>query len=429
MLDPQNAKDIQEVSDDKSIPPTWKAMFFQQLGSSIHKAMVEILRTKHENKIFDAVNSALDSHTKDTMIGACVWASQTAASAAGNLPGPNSFYVGVIRIKAVNGLKELGKRAPDAVLGDILPHWFEALKLSTAEQTDFTNALKEFNEKHTAAVTNPNDTAAQVAKLEAEKVYNEKLLDTVRNKGRPQAGWELSLAMTGINLICLIAVWKATPDQWSARNWADVITAGSNFGVGACATFVRWRTQVAWMKRIVEHAAVGVVVGTFTALVSFLEGLDTAMEAWEKHDYWLVGSGVAQMASGVCIAIGVFWGIPGFQMAGLVFGLAAGAIAIIDDAVTDKMKEFVNELIKAIKDAKSTWDNSPLTANLGLTDLINELEKLVESCQVTELAYNRNWTGPGGLVISHDVVHDRLNLLGIKDGLHRERLCRKVWAT
>jgi hypothetical protein len=65
--------------------------------------------------------------------------------------------------------------------------------------------------------------------------------------------------------------------------------------------------------------------------------------------------------------------------------------------------------------------------NLGLAQLVADLEGLISSCKVTELPYNRNWTGPGGLCIAKSRVHDRLNDIGITDGLYRARLCREVW--
>jgi len=47
---------------------------------------------------------------------------------------------------------------------------------------------------------------------------------------------------------------------------------------------------------------------------------------------------------------------------------------------------------------------------------------------VTTLPFNKNWTGPGGLIVSKDVVHDRLNALGINSAEQRSDLVRPVWA-
>jgi len=430
--DADSVKDIKEVGDDASIPATWKAMFFEELGKSIHEAVVEVLKTKHESQIFDAAAKALDSHSKDTMIGACLWVSQGATVAAGNLPGPNSLYVGLVRVKALEALEETGTKGADAVLGDLLPHYFDALKFSPEEQTTFKVALEKFKEHHTTVQIEKDPNGIQVAKANAQKVYDEDLAGALKTKGSLQSGPGLTAVMTILNIICLVGVCKTTPDfaDYNLRNKLDFTLAVANAGAGICATLLRMSIAKSVMTKIIANPAVGPALGYFAAAVNFYEGIDTLwVEAHkQKADGWMVLSGGCQIASGLVLAYGIIATVPGAQLVAVVLGIVASALALIADATDDKMVRFVSQLIKQIKEAKSTYDNTPLMNNLGLDALVNDLDKLVVSCDVTTLPFNKNWTGPGGLIVSKDVVHDRLNALGINSAEQRSDLVRPVWA-
>ncbi len=435
LLDPAYAADIKEVSEDKSIPDCWKAQLFQQLGRSIHNAMLEVVKTKYESQIFDAVKKALDEHKTDLMIGGCLWASQSLASAGGNLPGANSLYVGAIRLRAMWGLKELGARGSAAVLDDILPHWFEALKFTSEQKAGFEASLKKFKDLHKQAAAETTQEGAQAASGKAQQVYENELLVKVKSDGQPQSGVALSGAVSFINLICLILVWESMPDKynpatWSVRNWVDLTGAGANFGFGFCATLARMRVNLGVATRLAENARVGLGLGIILAAINVGEGIITAIDGYSKGDYWLISSGTLQLGSGVMIVIGIAMTSPGAQLAGVVLGLAATAVSLVADAAQDKMLQFLSVIMTTIKSAVSAYDGKThLVDSLGLGSLISELEGLISSCKVTELAYNRNWVGPGGEPTSKIKAHDSLIRLGIADWEQRGKLVREVWAS
>lgn len=435
LLDPAHAADIKEVSEDKSIPDCWKEMFFLKLGRSIHAAMLEVVKTKYEDQIFTAVKKALDEHKTDLMIGGCLWAVQTLASASGNLPGANSLYVGAIRLRATWRLKELGTRGSAAVLDDILPHWFEALNFTGEQKTSFEASLKKFKDLHKKAETETSALGAEVARKKAQQVYENELLVKVKNDGYPQSGVALSGAVSFVNLICLILVWGSMPDKydpatWSVRNWVDLTGAGANFGFGFCATLARMRVNLGVATRLAQSAGVGLGLGVIMAVINVGEGFDTIWAGNSKGDYWLVASGTLQVGSGIAIIVGLAFTLPGVQLVGVVLGLAATAVSLIDDAVQDRMVQFLSELLATVKNSVSAYDGKTyLIDSLRLRALISQLESLISSCQVTELAYNRNWTGPGGEPISKRKAHDRLIQLGIADWEQRGKLVREVWAS
>ncbi|MFT3769480.1 MAG: hypothetical protein QM820_28925 [Minicystis sp.] len=387
LLDPNVAKDLDTIRYDKTLPLSTKEVFFDWVGHHVNDAMLEVVKSKkHEEQIFEAVMKTLDSHEKNTMIGACLWASQAAASSAGNLPGPNSLYVGAIRLRAIRGFKELATRAPNAILGDILPHWFEALKLSPQERTDFELALNEFNAQHKIAASTPQnpsrteELARELAQARAKQIYDEKLHSILKKSGSPQSGAMLSAGMSILNIVCLYFVWQSMPDaNWNFRNVADMASATVLAGTGICATLVRMKVNIQWMTKLVEHPYVGIGIGVFAGFVTALDGFDVIWEASTKtkKDWWMISSGVLQIGSGFAMVLGACFAAPGVQLVGVLLGLAAGAIAIVVDLAKEPMDEFIKELLEKIKSAKCEWNGSPIMDNVGLKDSLEVFEKLV----------------------------------------------------
>lgn len=440
LMDPKNADDINTVSKDRKLTNMWKDMFFNELALSTHNAMIEVLKTKHEDKIFDAIGRTLDRRTTDTMIGGIVWSIQLLASAGGNLPGPNSIYVSCVRIMTLRSLSKIAVSGADVVLETMVPHWCDALAFNVDESRKFTNALNRFREQYKdvavaeqGPVVEYRAIAAKTAADKAQEIYDAELVPIVKSSGAPHSGFPLSAAMTGLNVLCLVGVWFSAPSlaDFAAKDFANVALAGVNASFGIVATLSRSRFATEWAISLAESKVAGAAIGYFTAVISVAEGFQTIYnELQKKHaDGWVVLSGTLQVGSGIAIAIGVFCSMPGAQLVGVVLGVAAGVVALIDEAATDKMVYYISSLVNSMKEARSTWDNKRLIDNLGLTALVAELEELVISCKVTELPYDRTWTGSGGRVVSKDTVHDRLDSIGIHDAGQRDKLIRAVWSS
>ena len=441
LLDPANAKDIRTISEDKNLSWETKAVFFDWVGNHINNAMMEVVKSKkHEEDIFAAVTKTLDSHENQTIIGACLWFGQTAASSAGNLPGPNSLYVGLIHVHALRGFsKGLKTRGPTNVLGDILPHWYDALKLSADERTNFDNALGEFKEQHQIAA-NPSSTQAakDLAGARADQIYADKIKTILKKGGSPQSGPALTVGMTIVNIICVYFVWESTPSlaEMSLKNVGDMVSASLLALAGVGSSTVRLlaeiKVNIQWMTKLVESPFVGAGLGYFTGFMSILDGLDVIREARSKTktDWWMVGSGVLQISSGVAIIFGVLFATPGLQLAGVVLGFAAGAIAVVVDLTKEPMVQFINELLDKIKAAPCEWDRDTpaqtlIIDNVGLRSLVSEFEGLVTSCGVVRLGYQASWT-EHGVPVAKGKATDALVKIGIADADQRVKLLRMV---
>jgi hypothetical protein len=93
--------------------------------------------------------------------------------------------------------------------------------------------------------------------------------------------------------------------------------------------------------------------------------------------------GAAQCGSGLLLCFGVACTMPLVQVAALVIGLLAAAVQVgvgIADACKDAMKRTFSQIIKQIRETKSSWDNKPIVETLGLGSLLTDLEGLVTSC-------------------------------------------------
>jgi hypothetical protein len=436
VLDEATAKLIDTVLQDPKLNWATKEMFFDWVGQHLQLAMAEIIKTKkYEGKLLDLVLDTLNSHDKKSVIGACLWAGQTAATSGGNLPGPQTLYVAVVHLRAVRGFRELSSRGAKAVAGDIKDAWFEALRLSATERTAFSDALTDFNAQHEiigklpASPTRTQALEAEVAMKKAQQIYDEKLLPVVKSGGQAHAGWALSGGATLLNMLCTFLVWENLDDKKTWKDWADFASSLTNTVAGSITTvsrmFVAIKREITWLSGLAEHPYLGQGVGFVTAIMSIVDGWATIQDAISKttKDWWMVASGGLQIASGVVIIIAVCLSSPGGQIIGAVIGIVAGAVAVIDDLVTDPMVVFLREMLEKIRGAKSNWDQSSMVKNVGVDTLVDDFDHLIDSTKVTGILYDHDWTS-GGSKVGLDRVTDALNDLGVSDGLLRRKLIR-----
>src|SRR5207249_3543618 len=157
------------------------------------------------------------------------------------------------------------KSVPKAILGDILPHWYDALKLDAGEQAAFETALHKLNTERNAVLASKTKVEFDDSSAHADEAYAE-LEGIVKGKGNPQAGVKLSGVMSLLNLLCLYFVWDSTPDKWNPlkwgkKTWADISSVGVASAAGICSTLVRMQVNIGVMKNFIEHPAVGIGIG------------------------------------------------------------------------------------------------------------------------------------------------------------------------
>ncbi len=462
LLNEENAADVMTVSNDRALADTWKDMFFAQLGNSVHEAMVEVLKTNQQEHIYKAVDDALDQHQRTTMIGGILWAIQAASSLGGNLPGPNSLYVGVVRIRALVLLekaKDAGKLS--GLLDEVLPHWFAALKFSDQERAAFNVSLGKFVGAHNKAVaasqeptTEITRTAAKAASLDANTIYKDELKSLVESKGSPQSGLKLSGFLTILNLACLFALWKQSPElkKMALSDFANLGVSASSSLFGIVATFSRcsWAVRYAEMLgeaqaagtvvpgtlakvmsptlKLANSATVGKALGAVAGFVTLVEGVMTVTDECHEGLFMsklMIVGGVFQGISGAILIWGAVTGWPPAQLAGVIIAIAASLVELIADELKDKMVAYIRRLIALIKEATSPWDNGKLEDKLGLSGMMSDLETLVATCDVTEIAYDASWIDSKG-ILAQTKVHDCLAALGMKNAEDRARLMRHV---
>jgi hypothetical protein len=434
LLAPDVAKDLEAVGADKTLSLETKNVFFDWVGVQLNEALSEVAKSKdHEVRVFDAVSRTLDSHEKSTAIGACLWLGQTSASAAGNLPGPNSLYVGFIRVRAIHALREVRVKPPNS---DLVPHLTKALRFSDNDAKEFEKALAEFVEKQGKAKA-ATGTERELLLREAEKIFDDKLKQSVRNLGSPQAGAGVSALLTLLDLVCLAVAWASLPDDatasWSAVGdnifaLADTVGAGLAAASGAYVTTIRLlrlRSATTWLEKA-EYAGIGKAVGFYLALIACAEGLNAIGKEFAKadRDVWKITAGVFQVASGVAIGVGVCFALPGAQLVGVTLGLASGLVILVEDASKEPMAEFLETLLTQLKDQKTDWDSKKIADNVGISGLLDDLEKLMTSIGVTRLTYDPEWK-EHGVPVGRDRVFDRLNYVGISEPEQRARLLKR----
>jgi hypothetical protein len=232
-----------------------------------------------------------------------------------------------------------------------------------------------------------------------------------------------------VNILCLIGVWRTMPDDPSAWKWQDYANLGSTVastGLAMAATLVRWRVDLALLKGFVQSPIVGPGLGYFVGALSIVEGAVSMRDALRTGDGWTFISGGFQFMSGALIIAGLFWTSPGLQLAGVVVGVAAAAVGLIEEAVKDKMVQFLEVLIAQIKAAKSTFDGSLLMKNIGINYMIDNIERYIPACKVTEIPCDTSWRGNAGESLGRWNIDSALEMLGIHDPALHSRLITNV---
>lgn len=376
--DTDNTELIKKLREDKSVPPAVKHEFLQALGFAMQLAMEEVLTTKREADIFAAIEATFNSHDEKTMIGACFWAISAAAGSVGSLPGPDSFYIALLKIQSINRLVSIagsGART-SAMFSEVSAHLTKALKLTPDEEATIRRSIQ---------TANRFPHKAKAAMDEAKEIIK-------NGCGRFQQTAVFNWGISILNVMLLANAWSSLdagswqslndPDPQKALDFVNAaITSGSGvaFAIGRTFEFTR-------LLKLCEK--VGNSVGYLAAFTAVVDGICAIREGWAAGDAWKITSGAVQVGAGLLLLAGVAMGVPGLQLAGLIAGLIAGAIQLtsdIIDACKDPLKRLFMQLIKQLRETKSSWDSEPLIKKLGAESLVDALEKTAAASDIGAL--------------------------------------------
>ncbi|MFT3769488.1 MAG: hypothetical protein QM820_28965 [Minicystis sp.] len=419
----KNAELIASVKDDKSIPAQWKEEFFQCLGYRMQAATEAVLRAGgHDEEVMRPIEEAVLSARKESMIGALLAATAAGAVPIGNLPGPDSFFVAVVRLRS---LWTLGKIANDstkipAAFHEISSHLTKALRFTADEEAAFRKTVVDM--KRDPAKTTPEKVEA--ARKQAIKMIGDKCSGF-------HAGPVYSWAISVLNVISLLGAIHGVKDfsDMTLQNYVDLGNAAIASATGAGAAAGRSLPELALLQKsrlaIVKKLAdacekVGTVVSVFAAITAIVDGGMTFSDGLEAKDPWKISAGGLQFCSGVLIAAGVLFEIPGAQPIGVVVGAIAIAINLtsaIIEASKDPTKRVVLQLIKQIREAKCTFDGTVIVETLKLQDKVDEIQKLAEDADISLVVLDVRSGGVPGRYM--DVVNSLLDT-GFGDKLSLE---------
>jgi hypothetical protein len=435
LLDEQAAKDAVTVAEDKTIPESWKTGFFEALGIVIGAAMEEVLKTNRDAKLFDTIVAAVDTHNMDTLFGAAMWAGQAAASAGGNLPGPTSLYVAGTRWSTILTLKKYvtGMMTAENVADEvsrIAESIGSTLSMTESEKTTFASKLKELGDQQQVAKPGATKEAIAAAEEKAAGLHNE-LKVMVRKNGMPSSGRVTSAVITMLNVAVTLGAFAQSWDHLSSLGAKDAVDLGastlSTFS-GICATAARTKWGATSVFQLAERAGVGTATGCLMGVVSIIDGGLNIQTAIETDDWWLGTAGGLQIGSGLLIVIGVLGSFPGTQAIGVAVGLVAAAILVLETMFDDPLEEFVKEIVKQIKECRSTYDQSLIMDNVGLSALVAELEALVKKTKIAKLDIDWSWKIDGKSP-AQQTMFARLKAIGLSTDEQLKKLTNTLVLT
>lgn len=423
--DPANGQLIQAVIDDQSLPEQWKQEFFQCAGFRIQAAIESLLRAGgYDREVMDAVEKAVTTGRGDAMIGACLAATAIKASIVGNLPGPDSFYVALIRFRS---LWTLGKVANDSTkitssLYEIVDDLPKALRLSGTEKDKLKQYLAEMQIDPSKAA--PGQLNA--AKAKATEIISEKCSGF---HASPVYSWGLSI----LNVIMLLGAIHGVQD-FSQMTIQNVLDLGSSAlatatGVGAAtgrtlaSLGVLQKARLTLVKTVVEACEkAGTAVSIFAAITAVVDGGYTLQDGAQNGDPWKISLGGLQISSGVLIGIGAISEIPGAQPLGLVLGAIALALSLTSsliEACKDPTKKVFFQLVKQLREAKCTYDGSVIVETLKVQSKVDELQKLAEDADISLVVLDLR---SGGITGAYMEVLTSLLSIGFGNNLAQEMI-------
>jgi hypothetical protein len=388
---PANATLIKQVKANTGLPPQWKEEYLQCLGYRMQGAMEAALGAGgHDDEVMRPLEEAFLSGTQDSMIGALLAATSAGASAVGNLPGPDSFFVAVVKLRALWTLKDIANDAVKipAAFHEISTNLTKALRFNADEEAAFRKTI-------TAMKRDPAKTTldkVEAARKQAIKLINDKCSGI-------HAGPVVSWAISTLNVLLLLGALHNVKDfhDMTLQNYVDVGNAAfaSITAAGASASrslpdiAVLQKSRLAIVKKVAAACEkAGTAVSVFAAATAIVDGAVTFTDGLESKDPWKISAGGLQFCSGSLIAVGVLFGIPGAQPLGVVVGaisLAVGLTSAIIEASKDPTQRVVLQLIKQIREAKITRNGSVIIETLGLKDKVDELQKLAEAADISLL--------------------------------------------
>jgi hypothetical protein len=423
--DPANGALIQTVSEDVSIPEPWKQEFFQCVGFRIQAAIEALLRTGgFDAEVMDQVEKAVATGKGEAMIGACLAATAFKAIIVGNLPGPDSFYVALIRLrslwtlaKASTSVFEISKSLHELVHD--LP---KALRLNGDVKVEFKRYMAEMQVERSK--TTP--AALKKARINAIKIIDD---HCVGFHAAPVYSWALSV----LNIIMLLGTLHGVQDfdKLTLQNYVDIgngaLATATGVGAAAGRTLVNLevlqKVHLTLIKDIAEACEkAGTAVSIFAAITSIVDGAYTLSDGEKSGDPWKIRLGGLQISSGVLIGIGATFGVPGLQALGVILSTIALAVSLtsaVIEACKDPAKRVFLQLVKQLREAKCTYDGSVIVETLQVQGKVDELQKLAEGLDISLIVLDMRSGGVQGAYM--EVLSSLLNL-GFENTLSQEMI-------
>ncbi|MFT3765688.1 MAG: hypothetical protein QM820_09255 [Minicystis sp.] len=451
---------VEAFQKSKAISDAEKEAWLQSLVYCLQFALELAHRSEFSPDLARMIDKAVLRQRDKNLIDACLNGVGALASATGNLPGPDSAYIAIVRLRALYQLHQLvnrpnlrdkesinlreqlaeglrfNKRGAEASKGEsAIKAEAGGNKSNVALEVEFYRELDSVNQQRLKLRRLREGKALGRGDAEAIHLSIDKSIGNVRKTilertGRMQTSPVYNWGITIANTIQLIAKLESDDDVDSDGKLTSALDkflaygALTNAGLGAASglavsidrtvvSIPRVKTLFALMEK--TAGTVGdKVITPLTGALALVDGLMKLSDELDgQRDPWKLTMAGVETASGTLIVASLFFSAcPGLQPLGALLGVVSGVLGIIDGAVQaskDPMKETVLKLIDDIA-TKKLWNDVPLAEKLGLASDVADLKKAVESCGVGVVEMDPTQAG-----VSEPQIHERIRSLGLSE--------------
>lgn len=450
IMSPANTKVIEDFRKSKAIPDRDKHLWLQTMGVVVQLALEQVMRSSQSSEAIRIVEEIVKKQQQQNVANVLTTSISMVASAVGNLPGPDSYAVAIVRLDV---LAKLGKAVNrdfrrDEMALEIrrnLTSWFGEKDPALGSELDVALSridAQRVKLRRLAKSKQPNDVEVlrSLELLDEQRTAIQNVVD--KRFGQVQSHPAFNWTITILNALLFIAKMEATEDvnlddagsQNATKQWFKMVAekggtallgasalSSTMYTVGkSAAGFKSTKVLFGWM----ESPALWIgskIITPVTGVLSIVDGSVKLYEGFNEGDPLIFMIGGFEVASGIALLFGLF----GFASAGSL-GVLLGGVAMaigLSDAITeaqkDPLKKTVLLLVKAASEQTSGWDKQPIAKLLGVDASLAALRTEAESVGVSRICIDEATLGHNTEQVRTKTV-DRVKALGFSDAAARE---------
>lgn len=391
-------------------PNVLKNQYLSTFSEVASVAYERLLKSEHFERMAEDMDFALadnQARKSRSVVEALVRAS---AASVGALPGPDSAYIAILRLKLVNDIRK-SINAPtlrDAAVGALKRGLLKGLRvtdnltrikigkgdgMTIKDHFEIRFAAVEklrADERRQQTALKRGGGAKNARKLaQAEKDLAEKMKDLreiVYKAAEPRVNSQQTSSVFNWSLsilnVYLLMVSAESVEDWTMPTMASVGLSGVSTAAGVASALSASLAEVESLKRLCAvweglSVRVGGALSLFGGALAAIDGVAVFRDGLKQWDGWKLTIGGLEFSSGALLVYGALVLNPALLAAGALLGFVVVGVQLAQaavEALKDPMRECIFGLIDAL--ARQTIKYNNKTSIFGIIGVFPDLMAL-----------------------------------------------------